>query len=61
MKFKRKTSTKIMYCPDGEKYVFKNGVAIMKGCFHSLTGKPYTITMKEFLTFKKTGSVEDAE
>ena len=48
MKFKRKTR-KIIKGNEGDTYIFKNGVAIVPGCFWKK--KPMTVTIKEFNLF----------
>ena len=46
MKLKRKIKTKILRCNDGETYVFRNGIAIVKGAYFQ--GKEMYITIHEF-------------
>ncbi len=48
-KFKRKTSMRIKKF-DEKTYIFKNGVAVVPGCFmgRGRDRKPMTMTMKEF-------------
>jgi hypothetical protein len=44
-KIKRRTRN-IIKTYDGERYLFKNGIAVVPGC--RFQGKPMTITIKEF-------------
>lgn len=42
-----KLKTELKKRHEGETYIFKNGVATVPGMRHK-SGKPYTITLKEF-------------
>lgn len=46
-----KLKTKKIFKDNGERYVFKNGVAIVPGV--RFQGKPMKITLKEFLELKQ--------
>ena len=38
-------------CPSGEKYIFRNGIALVPGCIYA--GKPMKISIVEFREISK--------